>query len=792
MMKDKFYTLINISGLTIGIAGCLFVVLYVWNELSYDKFHHDYENIYHVALTGKIGEQEINTSTSSPPVGPSMVENIPGIESTVRVNTNTGPVFYYEDKAFAEPEVAYVDSNFFEFFDFKLLNGEKNLVLAKPNSLVLTEKLAEKYFGNENPVGQIVQLGNEKIAYTVTGICENPPPNSHLKFTAVMSLSSLYTMLPPEVFQSWLSNSWQTYVRKNPNTSVKEVNEKLEELTRINAGPTLEQVLGINWDQMHEAGGKYGFWIYPMTDIRLNSVLDHYPTPQGDMKYIYLFSAIGIFLLIIACINFMNLSTAKSAGRAREVGLRKTLGSTRGQMIVQFLSESVIYALIGTLLSLFIVYILLPNFNLLAGVELSFSPVLSWTFLLILTGLVIFVGLLAGSYPALFLTGFNIIEVLKGGKTSMKSGKVRSGLVVFQFIISICLIISTGAVYQQLQYVQNKNLGFDKDHIMLIYQTNRLGNNQVPFKNQLNDLPYIIQTSYTNNYFPGVNNTTVFKAAGTEADHIIGFYYGDWDHGEAMGFNLEKGRFFNREFPSDSLGIIVNEATVQQLGWEEPIGSELKYYADGPTPIVYKVVGVVSDYNFESLKDEVRPIIFALQEKNNNLVVRFKGSPEDLITNLKSIWNNLSEGEPFEYRFMDEAYAALFKEEQRMGKLFTVLSVLAVFIACLGLFGLSSFMAEQRVKEIGIRKTLGASTANLTTILTREFNILILIAFVLSVYPSWYFMSEWLHGFAYHITLEWWLFAGAGITGFIISWVTVFYQAMKAARANPVNSLKYE
>ncbi len=790
-MRDRFYTFIHVFGLTIGISGCLFVFLYVWNELSYDKFHHQSEQVFHVALTGKIADQEVETSTTCPPVGPAMISTIPGIEEMVRFDPTGSLVMRREEMVFAEKDVAWADSNFFTFFDFPLLKGIPSQVLIEPNSIVLSNSLAKKYFGEEDPIGQMMEVGNDKVAYKVTGVVENVPSNSHLQFNAILSMSSLYST-QKEYLQGWTNNSLQTYVRKNPSTSVAEVNKQLEGLILEHVAPLLEQFLGVDFSKFLENGGKYGYWIYPMSEIHLNSSLDHYPTPQSNISYIYIFGAVGLFLLVIACINFMNLSTAKSAKRAKEVGLRKTLGSQKGQMIGQFLVESIAYSMIATLFSFFIVLLFIPQFSSLSGVNLTMAPILTPQFILFSIGLALIVGLAAGSYPAFYLTSFSIVEVLKGKvRTSMKSGKVRSGLVVFQFIISIALITCTLVVYQQLQYIQNKNLGFDKEHTLVIKNTNRLNTNRIPFKNKLDQLPNIIATSYTNNVFPGVNNTTVLKEAKNKTDFLTGLYYSDWDHADAMGFEMAEGRFFDRNMPSDTLAAVVNESAVAHLGWTDPLSEELISY-NGPEPVNFKIIGVIKDFNFESLKDAVRPLVIMLDKEDNQLMVRYSGSSKDVISDLESNWKDISGGEAFEYTFIDQQYDALFKEEQRMGKLFAVLSTLAIFVACLGLFALAAFMAEQRVKEIGIRKAMGASSIIITRLLTSEFVVLMLVAFVIAIYPSYYFMNAWLSEFSYRIELSWTVFAISGLISFLVAGITVGFQAFKATLSNPVDSLRYE
>ncbi|MDH5604547.1 MAG: FtsX-like permease family protein, partial [Cyclobacteriaceae bacterium] len=630
--------------------------------------------------------------------------------------------------------------------------------------------------------------------YEVSGITKRCPENSHIKFEAIMSVSSLYSTNGPDYWHRWDNNNLHTYIRKEPSTSIASVDEKLVELVKKNFGIVLEKAFGVNFDQFVEQGGAYGYTLYPMTDTHLYSDLDNDLEPNSDIAYVYIFSSVGLFILVIACINFMNLATAKSSSRAREIGLRKTLGSLRRQMIVQFLTESLVYSSLAMGFSLIATFLLLPSFNLLSGIQLSMWPLLQPGYIGLIILLILVVGLLAGSYPAFYLTGFDIVKVLKGKVSSgMKRGSIRGGLVVFQFGISIALIICTGVVYMQLQYLENKNLGFDKEHILVINHTGRLDNDRSAFKNNLSQLPDVLSASYSNNVFPGVNNTTLFRTFAEEQDYIMGLYWADYQQQETMGFELVEGRYFSEDYPSDSTAIVINEAAVAHFGWKSAVGQYLLYNFDENGGEKLKVIGVVKDFNFETLRDKVRPISIRLAKLNDNLLVRYSGSTEKVISNLEATWKKYAAGEPFEYTFMDERYDELFRSEQRLGKLFTVLSGVAIFVACMGLFGLAAFMVEQRTKEIGIRKAMGASVPGLTTLLSKEFIILLVVAFILAVVPSWYVMeSFWLNGFAFRISIEWWLFALAGIISFSVAWVTVAWQAYKAACANPVNSLRYE
>jgi putative ABC transport system permease protein len=788
ILKHKFFSFINILGMTIGVTACLLIILYVSDELSFDKFHTKADRMYQVGLHGKIAGQEIYTSTTCPPMSAALVADIPEIEESTRLDGYGLAAIKYGEKAFTEEKIFYADSNFFQFFDFKLLEGDAKTALKEPNSIVFTTGLAKKYFGNESAIGKLVTVGNDSATYKVTGIAADAPTNSHVIFTALISASSAEHLKRT----IWLNNGMYTYFILNKNAKLEDAVKKFDNLVVKYVGPEIERFMGVSLKNMKDQGGAYGYFAEKVTDIHLRSKAQHTIEPPGNITYVYFFAGIGIFIIIIACINFMNLSTARSAGRAKEVGLRKTLGSLRGQMIGQFLAESMIYSLITVILALATCYFLLPFFNTLAGKQLDMGIFLTPAFIVGVILLVLFVGLIAGSYPAFYLTSFNAVEVLKGKvRAGMKSGGVRSTLVVCQFALSIFLIIFTTVVYQQITFMQERNMGIDKHNVLVIRNTSRLGTNRDAFKNSLDDLTGIVKSSYTNNNFPGVNNTTVFKSAGSEQDHIMGLYYADYDHMDVLKFELKEGRFFSKDFPSDSSAIILNEAAVKEFGFNNPLQEEI-LYNDSGTPLRYKVIGIYKDFNFESLKFKVRPLAIMLTRNANQLMVRYEGNSKNALTSIEKLWKSQAPNEPFDYNFLDENFDELFRVEQRMGQVFSVFSGLAIFIACLGLFALAAFTAEQRTKEIGIRKALGASPIGLVVLLSREFTKLVLIAFVPAAVAAWFIVDSWLKGFEYRIDIDPLVFIGSGVIAIVIAWLTVSYQSIKAAAANPVNSLRYE
>jgi putative ABC transport system permease protein len=788
IMKYKFFSAINILGMSVGIAACLLIFLYVVDELSYDRFHADADRIYQVGLHGKIGGQDIMVANTCAPMSEALVKEVPGVEQATRIaNFWAAPTLKYGDKVFTEEKIFHADSNFFNFFSYELTEGDSKTALLEPNSVVLTQSIATKYFGDEKALGKLIAIGGDKT-YKVTGVTPDPPLNSHFIFKVLLSSRSV-EQLEKDV---WLNNFLYTYFILEKKASLASVEEKFQDLVVKYVGPEVERFMGVSLKQMEQQGGAYGYFTTALTDIHLRPKTRDGLEPAGNVMYVYFFGGIGIFIILIACINFMNLSTARSAGRAKEVGLRKTLGSLRGQMIRQFLAESIVYSFIAVLLALALCYVFLPQFNLLSGKQLGMSVFLRPVFIISIMSLMVFVGVVAGSYPAFYLTSFSAVEVLKGKvRAGMRSKGVRSTLVVFQFALSIFLIIFTGIVYQQINYMQQRNLGIDKHNVLVLPNAGRLGEHRNAFKNALAQQTGIVKTSYTNNSFPGVNNTTVFKSAGSEQDHIMGVYYADYDHQDVLKFELKDGRYFSRDFPSDSSAILLNEAAVREFGFANPLEEEIIYNDDGKRERL-RIIGVYKDFNFESLKTQIRPLAIRLTNDSYQMMIRYEGKSSEVVATVEQIWKQHVPGEPFDYNFLDENYDELFRSEQRMGQLFTMFSTLAIFIACLGLFALAAFMSEQRTKEIGIRKVMGASTTGLTMMLSREFTKLVIIAFLPAAVAAWFVVNSWLNGFAYRVDISPWIFVASGVIATAIAWFTVSFQSIKAAASNPVNSLRYE
>jgi putative ABC transport system permease protein len=791
ILKHKFFSIINLLGLTLGMACCLFIFLYVKHELSYDKFHVKADNIYRAGLVGRIAGQEIQTTTTCVPLAPTMQDEVPGIEQVTRLIPAAGGsdiTFRLDEKIFTEEKIFYADSNFFDFFTTEMLAGDPKTALIEPNSIVLTENFAKKYFGSQDPLGKTIAFGNDKIECKVTGVCKDFPTNSHVRFNALIP----FITVEKDYFPGWTGNSIQTYVVKNPATPMEEINDKLEDLVEKYVGKEVEEGLGMSFKEFVDGGGIYRYFIYPMTDSHLRSNLEHDLEPAGEITYVYIFSGVGLFILLIACINFMNLSTARSAGRAKEVGLRKTMGSLRGQMIGQFLTESFIFSLAAIVLAVALAYLLVPQFNLLSGKELSLTDLNDPGFLMAAAALILVVGFLAGSYPAFYLTSFQPVEVLKGKlKSGLKSKGVRSSLVVVQFAISTFLIIATVVVYSQLSYMQNRDLGLDQHNLINIGNTRVLGEGRASFKNSVEALAGVSGSSYTNNAFPGVDNTTIVRKKESEQDFLTGMYYADWDHLDVMKLSLKEGRFFSREVGSDTMTCVINEAAVKEFGLESPVNSELIDF-QGEKPSTIKVIGVVKDFNFESLRTNIRPMVIQLVKESRNLVVRYSGDPSQLVSALEDLWKKSAPGEPFQYTFVDQDFGRLFRAEMQLKDVFLAFTSITIFIACLGLFALAAFTTEQRTKEIGIRKAMGASSLKLTVLLSKEFTLLVLLAVVPALAAGWFLSGWWLNEFVYRVEISPLVFVACGAASVLIAWVTVSYQALKAAGTSPVTSLRYE
>jgi putative ABC transport system permease protein len=796
MHRQKFYAFINIAGLTIGLITSLLIVLYVIDEFSFDKFHKGADLISRVNLTGRMSGQEFKSIYTSAPLASGIIKDIPGVEKTCRIAPWKDVTIKNLEDNFLEKSVLLADSNFFDFFSFRLIEGNLNTVLAKPYSLVLTKSAANKIFGykgpgNGSPIGKTLEFGNDKWVCTVAGIVEDPPSNSHVHFSMILSMQS-WDYSRSSV---WVSNSLLTYIKLNENTDPKNVESKLSELVKKYIGPQAQAYLGISFEDFLKQGGAYGFYLQPLMKIHFSPESDLHLEPGGNINTIYLLIGIAIFIIVIACINFMNLSTARFSGRAKEVGIRKSMGGSTGSLRIQFLIESVLYTLLALIVAHVVLALILPQFNTLADKLLAVKSLNNIFYLTAVMVLVFIVGILAGSYPAFYLTSFRPVEVLRGTiKAGMKSKSIRRILVVFQFTMSIGLIICTLLIYKQLQYLKNKDLGFDKNNLIVIRNIESLGTDKTSFKEELLKMPEVIKASICNLVPPDRTRSDIFKPKGEDQQKRGSNYcIVDEDMLATLKLSMVKGRFFSKDFPSDSRAVVINESAAKLFGLENPVGQKIQTFWQKNGEDEREIIGVVKDYNYQSLEEEITSLLIFPGKQENNLLVRL--TPGDIkrqISLIKNKWKSFPGGASFNYSFISDNFTARFRKEQQLGKIFIVFTLLAIIVASLGLLGLATFSAEQRSKEIGIRKVMGASSNIIVRIMSLEYLNLIIISFIIAVPLSYLITNWWLKNFAYKTNIGVESFVLGGIISVLIAVLSVGYQSLKAASRNPVDSLKYE
>ena len=787
ILKDKTYSLINVAGLTIGITCSLFLLMYILHELSYDRYHKNARNIYRVVSDIKEPDNAFTWAVAQIPLAEELRDNYPEVKNAVRF-FDTGRTLYKNgDKQFYEENFFLADSTVFDMFTYPFLHGDPATALDNPFSIVLTEKTAVKYFGDvSSALGQSIQdQGGEE--FKVTGIMKDVPLNSHFIFDALISRSTR-----PGYQGSWGNFGVFTYVLLPEGYELSKMYASLDKIIKEKVNPIFDQF-----------GIKIKYELQPILDIHLYSKIQDEAEAGGDISYIYIFASVAVFMLVIACINYMNLATARSVNRAREVGVRKVMGSQRRQLIAQFITESVVIALAAMVLSLLLIYALLPSFNTLANKSLPFSFILQTPVLASLIGIALFVGVVGGSYPAFYLSGFNPVNVLKG-KVSARGGSVvfRKFLVVFQFAISIFMLISTLTVFDQLQYMRNKDLGFEKQRVVRLSLNEReLRAKAQVLIDRLRQTPEVVSVGMANTW-PGQNiGKLLLKVEDNEGqltDRGVDLYSADFDFVKTLGMKIAQGRDFSRDIVSDTTyAVLVNESMVKRMAWDNPIGKKFIFSGGGPngTDIEKHVVGVVKDYHQNSLYDPIEPLMIVLDKNNNNVFVRTtEGDVRQSVASIEKAWKEIFPTYAFEYNFLDADFNSQYKADEKRSQIFTAFSGLTIVIACLGLLGLAAFTTEQRTKEIGVRKVIGASVQNLVMLVSREFFILVGIGMVVAFPASWYFTNSWLQNFAYRIELEgeWPTFVVSASLAFMITLVTVGYHVMRAASANPVNALRDE
>jgi len=797
--KHKVYSIINILGLAIGIASFLFILLYVQDELSYDKFHNNYDQIYRINTHGVLGGEDFNAPYTPIPLAENLILEFPEVETATRIVAGSHKLVSYKDKKFSEKKFFYSDSTFFEIFNIPLIHGNSGTVLNQPNTVVLTETTAKRYFGDEDAIGKVIKLDNG-LDYKVTGICEDVPSNSHFHFDLMASLVTY------EEFRSggnWINLSLFTYVVFKEGADKASIEKKLEDLLIKYIGPQLEEYLGFSIKDFGDAGQRYEYYIQPITEIHLRSNLDSELEPRGQITYIYIFSLIGICILLIASTNFMNISTARSAVRAKEIGIRKVIGAHRFSLVQQFLSESVLFSVLALIIGLALVELLMQEFNTLTNKQLSITLFENFYLLPLLLTFSIILGVLAGSYPAYYLSAFNPIEVLRRDKKiGTKKSKLRSALVLSQFTVSIILFIGTIIIYKQLDFIQNKELGFEKENVVVLRRAYAIGKKFESFKAELMKNPAIISASIANDV-PGENaseSLSFLMPGHPNADlRPISFIVCDKDYLNTLNINLLAGEFFSKENTTDSVSITINQACAEALELDEPIGKYLilPKLKDSLQNTYCKIVGVMNNFNYKSLHEEIKPVVCFPFSKAFWHVQYFaikikKGDIETTLSFLQDTWNEFADDQPFEFFFIENRLNSLYLNEKTSARLFIIFSILAIFIACLGLFALATFTAEQKSKQIGIYKILGASVSKIIFSLVKEFTKWVVIANIIAWPFAWFFSDMWLNSFAYRTEISIWIFIVSGSSALLIAVITVGFQAYKAAIASPINAIKYE
>lgn len=797
LVKKKVFSTVNIIGLALGLAIFTLISLYVLDELSYDRFNDRADRIYRVNTHIKVNGSEFNDKNTPAPLAGALAGNYPRIEQALRISGGNDILVKKGDETLVENNAFFADSNLFSVFTLHVLKGDPNTALKDPNSVVISASIAKKYFNSLDVVGKTLKINNTSF-YRVTGVIKDMPAQSHLHLNFIIAMAGLESAKS----DFWLSNSFMTYVLVRKGTTQSELDNYLKQTAKKYAEPQVIKIAHSSFSDLERKGDHFKYASIPLTKIHLYSQLSEVE-PSGNIQYVYISAIIGLLILLIACINFMNLSTAQSAGRAKEVGVRKVIGSSRISLVRQFLTESLLTALIAFILSIVLIILLLPLLSQLSGKEIHLASGLHmWLFPALLC-VALISGLLAGIYPAFVLSAFDPIKILKGKFVlNVRGYKLTNALVVFQFATAIVLIAGTIVIYQQLSYIRNKDLGYDRDHVLVLSNASALGEHTQAFKKEVLQLPGVVAGSLTQNLPTTTannwNRNAYSKDATMNASQTQTLV--DWavDAGyiPALKMEIVQGRNFSPDMPTDSSAIIINETAVRSLGFKDPLTAKL-YDLNSRTNEVkaFHVIGVIKDFNAGSLRYTTAPLVMRYSNYGGQFIFRIKSANiRQLLSQIENLYHSFDQmsSQPFIYSFMDEDFNNLYKGEERTGSMFTAFTALAIFIACLGLFGLAVYSAEQRTKEIGIRKVLGATVGGIISLLSKDFIRLILVSVVIATPVAWWAMHKWLQGFAFRIHISWWIFLVAGITAILIVLITVSFQAIKAAVANPVESLRTE
>ena len=793
MRRFKGYTFINIFGLSVGIACCILILLFVRNELDYDRFNVKADRIFRIGLRASLNNNRMDGVVSCAPMAQTLVAEVPEVEAATRIWNAGFPVFRYQDKVFSEERQFFVDSTFFDVFTVEFLTGNPKTALNKPNMIVLTESMARKYFGDEDPMGKLINSDNRRD-YLVTGVVKDVPANAHFHYDFLSSLLSYPRVINDN---SWVSNNYYTYIVLRDPQSAEVVEEKINQITRRNAEPVIQAALGLSWDNFIESGAEYHYYMQKLTDIHLKSQKEFEIEPNGNIGIVYIFSLIAIGIFVVACINFINLATARSANRSKEVAIRKTIGSDKRHLIQQFMTETLLLSAISVIIALVLVQLFLPVFNHLAGKTIHFSLINNIQMIPFFLASILICGIAAGTYPAFYLASFEPVTVLKGEAVGFKRKSfLRSLLVVIQFVISVILIISTIIIFRQMQFTQKKDLGFRRENVVIVEKTDDLGNRLNTFKAELLENPNIVSAANTDNLMGFNFGNNVYQIVGESGEETYLFWTlrVDEDFTRVFDIQVTNGRFFEKDRLADSNSVVLNESAAREMGIADPIGKQIIF--PDPSSPRFTIVGVVRDFHFQSLQHPIRPMVlhkFNSQGFGRYLSVRV--SDMNTPTTLKYIedsWRKSALNQAFEYEFFSDHFANVYLTERKSADILLIFSIIAIMIACLGLFGLAAFTTEQRTKEIGIRKALGSSVPGIIGLLLETLTRWVIVANLIAWPVAWLIMHKWLQNFVYRTNLQIWIFILAGVVTLITAFLTVSYQSIKAAVSNPVKALRYE
>ena len=798
LIKQKIYTLINVSGMAIGITCTIFIILFVHHELSYDRFHTKADNIYRVCVRGKFSGNEFDQAITAQPMAQALISDYPEVKNVVRLREYGDWLVSYGEKKFHEENILFADSTFFEIFDFRLLEGDPSTVLKEKRTMVLTESMARKYFGDEDPVGKMIKLETDTSLFRITGLMADVPVNSHLHFDAV---GSLHTYARPED-EFWVSHSFYTYILTDGKTPKDTLERKFQSMLDKYVGPQIEEVLGMSMEALAEQGDFFGYYLQPLKDIHLTSDLDYEFEPNGNSVLVYIFIVIAALILIVACINFTNLATARAASRSKEVGIRKLVGAQKSMLVSQFLFESFMLTAISFGVASILVSLLLPYFNNMIGLKVNTAFLSRWEIAPLILLFILFTSMLAGSYPAFYLAAFKPIRIIKGIVVrGTRGGRIRSILVVLQLAVSILILVGTYITFGQLRFLIQKDPGFDTENILVIRRSDVLKDQMESFKQELMRNPGVVSVSNSNS-IPGRNfsNNAIFvEERGTNATYLTWQSWVSYDYDKVFSLKMADGRFFSRDIPTDSAGIVINQTAVKFLDLKDPVLGQRLLRPTGPHSLVpTPIIGIVEDFHFQSMHNTIAPMSFLLMPGNweGYIPVKLTGSKmQETINFIRKTWESFTTEYPFDYFWMKDDYTRLYDTEKKTSSIFVAFAIVSLIIASLGLIGLISFTAVQRTKEIGIRKVMGSSSVFIIRMFFREIAVMVAIGAVLAV-PVYFMIDNWLQHFAYHISFGMLKFAAillaAGVLTLVLSWISVGGIILSASRKNPADSLRYE